>query len=360
MKRFKISLLMVMVLVFAISMTTADCQLLKNVIKTKGGGGSDVVKLISYIPEDAQLLISINWENLAKTDLLDLAKAQLGEDFQIIEAMGVDIKSDIQHAILGITFDEEPIAYGIVAGKFNEAKIMKTFKDQGAEVESKKIGGKKAYALEGLYFIFAPEGVLFTASEGEGTEQAFEKMLTVGEKNLANNQKMVKLVTDTDTSATAWGVFVIPDKLKEEMKSDSEEIPFDVDAVQSIGSSLNYAEKILFKGAIHFSKKGEADKLDKFLTEQLGKLNPEENPNMPEEVLDLIKGIGHKVDGNALRVNVSATLDQLKPIIREITGIPMDEEGEDEGEEWGDDEGEEEKDEDNGEEEEEEDDDWGE
>jgi hypothetical protein len=254
MKGIKISLLTVLVLVFALVLTSADGQLLKKMIKTKGGGGSDIVKLISYIPNDAQLLLSVNWENLSKTDLIDMAKAQLGEDFQIIEAMGIDIKNDIKHAILGITFDEQPMAYGIIAGSFDEAKIMKTFKDQGAEVTTKKIGAAKVYSIEGLYFTFKPEGVLFAASEGEGTEEAFKNMLNVGEDNLANNEDMSNLVKDTDTTATAWGVFVIPEMLRGQMKEDSEEVPFDVDTLKSVGASLNYAEKVSMKGAVYFSK----------------------------------------------------------------------------------------------------------
>ena len=117
--------ILVAVLALIVVFSSADAQLLKRIIKAKGGGGSDIVELISLIPDDAQLLLSLNWENLAKTDLIEMGKEQLGEDLEIIKQIGIDIDKDIKHVILGITFEDEPEFYGVIAGSFDEEKIMK-------------------------------------------------------------------------------------------------------------------------------------------------------------------------------------------------------------------------------------------
>jgi hypothetical protein len=194
-------------------------------------------------------------------------------------------------------------------------------------------------------------------------------MLNVGEDNLANNEDMSNLVKDTDTTATAWGVFVIPEMLRGQMKEDSEEVPFDVDTLKSVGASLNYAEKVSMKGAVYFSKDGEAEKLNKFLAEQLTKLTPEENPNMPEGVFEILKTLKLTAEPKVFRASISATLDQLKPLVGEITGTPVEDEESKEGDdEWGDDESKDESKDEEGvkdeskekEEDSSEDDDWGE
>ena len=68
MKGMVVAILTVLILAFVFS--HADAQLLKKIVKSKGGGGSDIVELMSNIPDDAQLVLSVNWENLVKTCIL--------------------------------------------------------------------------------------------------------------------------------------------------------------------------------------------------------------------------------------------------------------------------------------------------
>ena len=52
MKGLRLFSVLAAVAVTVLVMSPADAQLLKRVIKTQGGGGSDVVDLISNIPND--------------------------------------------------------------------------------------------------------------------------------------------------------------------------------------------------------------------------------------------------------------------------------------------------------------------
>ena len=328
-------LVILVILSFLLVLSSANAQLLSKIIKSEGGGGTDVVELISNIPSDAQILVSVNWENLAQTDLLDMGKQMLGEDIAIIEEMGIDIVKDVQHVVMGVTFEEEPDVYVVVAGTFDSAKILELIEEEGAEIEKLSIGGKTVYGLEGLFVNFNKTGLFFAVSDAED-ETAITKMITAGEKNLANNAEMVNLVKDVDTAATAWAAVIIPDELREEMAEDADEVPFDPNTLRMANMSLNYGEEIVLKTGIHFSDADEAGNLVTFLKDQISAMK--ENPDLPPEITSMMEALKLSADGKVARATFTMEADKVQEILGQVMGMMMggmaDDEWEDDEEEW--------------------------
>ena len=319
---------------------------MKKIIKVEGGGGSDIVDLISNIPDDAQILLSINWENLAKTSLIDMIKEMLAEDYEIIEQMGIDIHNDIKHVILAITFEEEPEFYGVIAGNFDSKKILNLVEEAGAEIDKTKMGTHTVYAIEDLFLTFTKTGVLFAGSDAGG-KGIMEKMLKVGKKNLANDKSMVRLVQDTDTSATGWAAIIIPEQLREEMAGGGgDELPFDIDTLRMANFSLDYGKTITLKGGIHFSKSSESENLINFLKDQISAMMEVEG--FPEDLKAMLEKLEISADGKVARSSLSLKEEEFQAILKQIAGEftgEFEEEWEEE-DEWGDDDEDEDDDED--------------
>jgi hypothetical protein len=291
--KFKIIFLL-MAAVFAISCAIPECeaQLIKNSINVKGGGGTDITELISIIPNEAQIILSVNWENLMKAGLIDLGINSIMEDADIkaINNLGIDFKKDIKHVVLGLDFDGEAESgelYVVAAGTFDSKKIIEKIKASGNEIEEKIIKGKTVYFTEDTFFAFTDKLILFANSE-VGDDSAIKRLLETDKKNLANNPEMAKLIKETDTSATAWGAAIIPQELKAEL-AEEEETPFDAKALQTATFSINCAEKLTAKATIKLSEAGEAAKFVKFLTDQMIALDQEKD--VPAIVRGLAKNL---------------------------------------------------------------------
>jgi hypothetical protein len=323
-------LLTVVVLTFVIS--GVDAQLLKKIIKSEGGGGSDVVDLISNIPDDAQILLSVNWENLAKTELLEMGKQALGEDFAIIEQMGIDVEKDVKHLIFALTLEEQPDVYGVLAGSFDSKKIIGLIEESGGEVERTRMGPHTVYAIETLYLTFTDTGVLFAASETDG-EGAMEKMLRAGRGNLANNEEMVDLVEDVDTSATAWGTVIITDEVREEMAADAgDEVPFDIESLRMANMSLDYGRTVTLEAAVYFSRSSESEKLVQFLKDQISAAM--ESTDIPAEARSMLDALRLSAKGKVAQGSLSMSSAEFQEAIKQMMSEvgPPEEEWEDE---WG-------------------------
>lgn len=321
MKFKKTFLLLTAICAIACVISATEAQLIKKIIKTKGGGGTDISELISKIPDEAQIVLSVNWENLAKTDLIDFGvQAIIGEDIKAIEEMGIDLKKDIKHFVLGITFEDEPEFYGVIAGTFDSKKIIEQIKASGVEIEETKIGDKAIYSIEDVFITFIDKGILFAGSSA-GDDTVMKKMLETGEKNLANNPEMANLIKDTDTSATAWGAAIIPEEMRNELAED-ESAPFNPKTLRTTNFSLNYAEMVTAKATVNFSEVGEAGKLVKFLTDQIASMNQEEG--IPAEVQELIKNVkitaDEKIATAAFEIEAKKLQDMLKSMMG--AGIP--------------------------------------
>ena len=302
-----------------------EAQLLKKFIKAKGGGDSDIVKLCGYIPEKATILISLNWQSLAATGAFDQIKNMAAEDTEILQSMGLDIKNDPKHLILGIEFVDEgelTNAYVVVAGKFNEQKILSVIEEQsGEEPEKTKVGKTTVYQLEDSEFAFVPDGILLASSE-EG-ESLLKNMLQAGEKSLANNEKMVDLVKNTDTSATIWAAVQIPATLKEEMEiGEAEDIGFKPDNVEAVTFSMNYAKMITTKLDAYFDNEKDASGCATFLKNSLDQMLGEEAAMpMPPEVIEIMKKIKIFPDEKVVKISLSVEREKLEKMITDMMGM---------------------------------------
>ncbi len=250
--------------------------------------------------------------------------------------MGIDINKDIKHIVFGITLEEQPEFYGVIAGKFDKKKIIAFIEEQaGDDLEKIKVGGKTVYAIEDMYLTFNKTGLLFAGSEDEGKDP-IKKMLNAGDDNLANSKSMVSLVKDTDTAATAWGVVLIPDHIREKMAEESNgETPFDPETLRKVNFSFDYSEKITLKAGVHFSKAAEAENLAKFVKEQLGGFQDMEGP--PADMKNIIRKLKISADGNVTRFGLSMKSDDLISGLQNMIGMfgmrqPI--EGGDDDEDW--------------------------
>ncbi len=339
--------IVVFIALFALTFIVPDteAQLLKKFIKAKGGGDSDIVKLCGYIPEKATILISVNWQSLAATGIFDQLKNMAAEDTEILESMGLDIKNDPKHLILGIEFVDEgelTNTYVVVAGKFDEQKILNVIKEEsGEELEKTKVGKTTVYQLEDSEFAFVPDGILLGSSE-EG-ESLLKKMLQAGEKSLANNEKMVNLIKNTDTNATIWAAVQIPESLKEEMgMGEAEEIGFEPENVEAVTFSMDYAKMITTKIDAHFNNEKDASGCANYLKKSLEQMLSEEAAMaMPPAMVEIMKKIQISPDKKAVKISVNVEREKLEKMITDMMGamgggmmVPEEEEVEEEEEMW--------------------------
>ena len=324
MKTLRINLFNTIVFLILSVFTLSYAQSLKEVIKAKGGGDTDIAELISKMPAEVDLLISINWENLAKTNLTEFAlKAYFG-DISELWNIGVDLRKDIKHLIIGSILGNESKYYGVIAGNFDGKKIIENFKQADIEIRETKVGNVTAYVFEEIYFIFTNQSIIFAGSN-RGDDSAMKKILSIGDRNIGHNAEMMSLIKQSETSATVWGAVIITESMKQDFPED-DFMPFDFQKLRTATFFMNYAESVNAKAFINFNDVSEPGRLVKFMTDGIASL--QEQRWTPDEIKELIRNVKITAEGKTAGFSFEMEAKKFHEIIKSLSvqsGIVIEE-----------------------------------
>ena len=261
----RITLVFTAVLALAL-VAPAPAALDRIVTEVAGAAGG----LTKYMPEDATVVIAIDWSKLADTGLFEMLEDMADEEtFEELEALGIDIEEDIKQVMLAVVIDDEdldadPAVYIAVAGDLPSAKkFIKLYEEEEGEApESRKVKGKTVYDVEDVDICFLP-GVILLAPK-EDVEADIANMLAGG---LAANATLVSLMKDTDTKATVWAVAGLSKALRdaiaeaEEEENGDDETALKASAIKTVAFSFNYAKKVSLDAQVGFANKEAAAEL---------------------------------------------------------------------------------------------------
>jgi hypothetical protein len=241
--------------------------------------------LAKYMPDNATLVLSLNWGKLADTGLFEMVQ-QMGDtqDLQALEEMGIDLKKDITQVMVGLIFapdTEEPEAYLAIAGNLAKDKILAAYKTKmGEDPETKQVSGQTVYVMDEAQVCFLPGLVLVCPSDDGAADIA--KML--GAKGV--NADLAGLIKGVDTKATVWLAANLPQELRDAIAKQEEEgdqpSSIKLSALKNAVLSFDYADTVALDATIGWTGEEPANELLSMFNQQVKPMGDQMAEAMPE------------------------------------------------------------------------------
>lgn len=281
-----------------------------------------------YMPKDSTVVIGVNVKSLAEAGVFDTISEMGGQElFDTFEAMSIDLTKDISEMMLGVVIDPEnpdadPAVYLAIGGNLpSEAKFIELYEqEEGEKPESRKVGDKNVYDIDGEVDLCFLPGVLLLVPTEEATGD-ISKMLGGTQGSMLGNVKLASLMKDVNTKATVWAVASLPEALRTAMAEDSEGAPIDVSALETVCAAFDYGETMVdLNVAIGFTDEETAKQLVEMFNTQVKPMETQMAEMMPE-LATLIGALKMEAAGTKATLTLNMAREEFESAIEGVFGM---------------------------------------
>ncbi|MSP61910.1 MAG: hypothetical protein EXR72_16570 [Myxococcales bacterium] len=268
-------------------------------------------------------------EEAAKADSDPSGAPKSFEEF--VARCGFDPFKQLDSAFLALPAPPTEGEFAVILrGSFDKAKLIAcgkaAAKQAGRDLAETEYGGKKLYndAMSGTLFVsFLDEQTVFV-----GGREWIKKMIDLagdtkpaeGQKvqSAKDNQPLQELVKRTRTADAVWGVGVISEAVREQLKGN--EKLASAGTMKNLFGSLDFATGLNFGLNVDLGTDADAAELSKKIGEQL--VEAKKNSKvMMMGMVSFIEAIHVEAQGPALRLTMKLNQQQVEDLVNRALGL---------------------------------------
>lgn len=282
----------------------------------------DGQSLLSHVPKDSMVVVSINVERVKDAPFYQMAMEQMMTDPEVQEMVtklkdsaNLDVQKDIKTFLLSVPADVTSSENFIffAEGSFDEAKIVDALKSEGADLKEVKHAGTTYQEIDGEGGLAFVDGVAMM-----GTQKMVKKALSAKAgkgDSVKKHAAISKAMGDLDTSRDLWVAFEFNDELKAMMGND----PTIAD-LKTLAASLDIKSGLELNVVLTMGSADSASEIGQMAQMQLKEFT--KAPEMAQMGLDvaLIKSTV-SVDANKIQVSLKLNEAEFQSFVASMMSL---------------------------------------